>query len=121
MNLTTDSLGKMIKCSQTLLARYLTVIGTNLGGRRASHLLAGRDSDYACAPRPRLLHLQPGASGAVLPPVRLGSLSCMHDAEPCMGLLGLYWVCKSALPMSWVSSSGTGRERLPAWSIPCTG
>ncbi|CAL5225302.1 g8102 [Coccomyxa viridis] len=32
VNLTTDSLGKMIKCSQTLLARYLTVIGTNLGG-----------------------------------------------------------------------------------------
>ena len=32
VNLTTDNLGKMIKCSQTLLARYVTVIGTNLGG-----------------------------------------------------------------------------------------
>lgn len=32
VNLTTDNLGKMIKCSQTMLARYLTVIGTNLEG-----------------------------------------------------------------------------------------
>ena len=32
VNLTTDNLEKMIKCSQTMLARYLTVIGTSGDG-----------------------------------------------------------------------------------------
>ncbi len=68
VNLTTDNLGKMIKCSQTLLARYLTVIGTNLGGDGLP--ICSLDAIVTMpvppneAPSP-----SPGASGTVSPPV----------------------------------------------------
>ncbi len=73
VNLTTDSLGKMIKCSQTLLARYLTVIGTNLGGDGLP--ICSLDAIVTMpVPPNEAAPPSPGASGTVTS-VPLGSLS----------------------------------------------